>query len=177
VDMLLQAAKLSRQRAGGRPEWWDESPFKDAMTPPMRQLIRYEAEATAIRYFCALVVPGQLQIREYATAILENYRGEVTEGAVEMTDEMARLRVEARERRHRHLLERANPPKIYALLDESVLLRRIGGSDVLGNQLAELLKLINEDRLMVRIVQFDLPAPIPMLGTYEILYLGDDTAD
>src|SRR5262249_29138311 len=40
VDMLLQAAKLSRQRAGGRQEWWDGLPFKDAMTPPMRQLVR-----------------------------------------------------------------------------------------------------------------------------------------
>ena len=177
VDMLLQAAKLSRQRAGGRTEWWDEAPFKDAMTPPMRQLVRYETEATAIRYFYALVVPGQLQIPEYAAAIMENYRSEATDASVEMTDEMATLRVQARERRHRQLLERADPPKIYALLDESVLQRRIGGSGVLGNQLSELLRLINEDRLMVRIVPFDLPAPIPMLGTYEILYLGDDTAD
>jgi hypothetical protein len=146
------------------------------MTPAMRQLVRYETQATAIRYFYALVVPGQLQIPAYARAVMENYRGDMTEGQVEMTDDKVATRIEARERRHRQLLDRKDPPTIYALLDESVMLRRIGGAEVLSQQLAELLRLIREGRLVVRIVPFDHPVPFPVLGTYELLYLGDDTA-
>src|SRR5262245_57822399 len=113
VSLLVDAAKISRQRvSSARTEWWDEAPFRDDMTPAMRQLARYETEATAIRYFYSLLIPGQLQTREYARAVMENYRGEVSDGRVEMTDDKVDTRIEARVRRHRQLLERRNPPRI-----------------------------------------------------------------
>lgn len=175
-QLLVEAAKLSRQRSAMPTGWWDEEPFRDEMTTAMRQLVRYETQATAIRYFYALVVPGQLQIPAYAKAVMENYRGYPSEGGVEMTDAKVATRIEARERRHRQLLERKDAPTIYVLLDESVMLRRIGGPEVLGQQLAELLRLVRQRRLVVRIVPFDHPVPFPVLGTYELLYLGDDKA-
>jgi len=177
VKLLVEAAKISRQRGAGAAGWWDKPPYRDEMTPAMRQLVRYETQATAIRYFYALVVPGQLQIPAYARAVMETYRGDMIGDEVEMTDEKVESRIEAREKRHRQLLDRKDPPTIYALLDESVMLRRIGSAEVLSQQLAELLRLIRQGRLVVRIVPFDHPVPFPVLGTYELLYLGDDMAE
>jgi transcriptional regulator with XRE-family HTH domain len=164
AEGLIQAAKASRQRQ----QWWDTTRFRENMTPALRQLIQYENEAKAFRYFYGLLVPGQLQTPDYARAILSGYE--------DLAGDVIETRLEARRRRHAHLLERADPPKIYLLLDESVLYRQIGGPEVLAEQLKELLRLVDEHRLLVRVVPFaDQSAPIAMLGTYELLYLGDDT--
>src|SRR3954447_8887894 len=45
VDDLIRAAKASKQRR----QWWDEKRFHESLTPAMRQLIQYEAEASVVR--------------------------------------------------------------------------------------------------------------------------------
>jgi len=157
---LLQAARVSK--APRRREWWDTAPFKDHMTPAMRQLVQYEADATAFRYFYTLLVPGQLQTAAYTRAVIEAY-------ADDLPEEQIRIRLESRQRRREQLANRVPAPRIYALMDESVLHRRVAGADVLAEQLAELLRLVNDGRLLIRIVPFDVPVPIPTLDIYEII--------
>src|SRR5689334_5249223 len=163
VDDLVQAAKASKSRR----QWWDEPRFRDNLTPAVRQLIQYETEASEARHFCVALIPGRLQTDAYARQLLGHYSDE-------LSPEAMAVRLEARARRRDQLLSRRERPKIYLLLDESVLLRQIGSREIMGEQLSELSKYADEGWLTVRIAPFNKPAPT--LGPYELLYLGADDA-
>jgi transcriptional regulator with XRE-family HTH domain len=166
VDDLVRAAKVSRRRQ----TWWTDPRFRDHLTLPMRQVIQYEAESTTMRHFSATVIPGPLQTREYAEAILRNYRSE-------LLDEDIEIRVESRMRRRKDLLDRRNPPHILLLLDESVVYRRVGGAKIMGAQLADLANLVRDGRVNVRVLTFATDAPIHMFGSFDIFNLTDDDED
>jgi len=163
VDDLVLAAKASRQRQA----WWDEPRFRESLSPAMRQEIQYEVEATEARHFCQSLIPGRLQSDGYARALLSFWSGQLSRQQVER-------RVEARIRRRTHLLSMENPPNLYLLLDETVLHRRVGGTHVTGEQLADLGRYIDMGWLAVRIAPFTNPAPT--LAAFELLYLGTDNA-
>jgi hypothetical protein len=162
VEELTQAARLSRRRK----EWSDEPKFREHMTPAMRQLVQFEAEATTVRHFNANVVPGWLQLPEYARAILEGVR-------YQLSGDQVSVRLEARQRRREALLARKRPPAIFLLLDESVTLRQVGSAEILANQLNELLKLVRAGRLVVRLVPFvSKGMPYSPFAEYDLLEYG-----
>lgn len=158
---LLDAARAARRRR----QWADEPRFREHLTPATRQLIQYEAEATEIRHLYTILIPGRLQTPEYAKAILEKFRNELTELDID-------VRFEVRMRRRAELSARKDRPNIYLLLDESALRREVGGPMVLANQLAELLSRSKDRGFLIRIVPYSVDAPLPMFGSYEILDLG-----
>lgn len=91
-----------------------------------------EAEATALRWFEPLCVPGLLQTEGYARALLT---GAGLFGADEIEQQVtARLDRQA-------VLTRNRPPLLTAVIDEYVLRRQIGGPEVMGEQLRHLVKL------------------------------------
>jgi transcriptional regulator with XRE-family HTH domain len=162
VEELTQAARVSRRRK----EWSDEPKFREHMTPAMRQLVQFEAEATTVRHFNANVVPGWLQLPEYARAILEGVR-------YQLSAEQVSVRLEARQRRREALLARKRPPAIFLLLDESVTLRQVGSAEILANQLNELLRLVRAGRLVVRLVPFvSKGMPYSPFAEYDLLEYG-----
>ncbi|GGM15790.1 helix-turn-helix domain-containing protein [Dactylosporangium sucinum] len=164
IESLVQSAKASKQR-----RWWDESRFQGMITPAMRQLIGLEAEATIIRHFYPLYFPGVLQTREYARGIMDQY-------SHELTPKERDARIEARIRRKQGLLQREPRPRVFTLLDESVLLRTMGiGRVNLGQQLNEVAEAIQDGWLSARIHPFD--NAYPGVGEFELLYLeADDVA-
>ena len=118
VDDLLHAAKLSKQRK----QWWDAPDVRDGFTPALRQVVQLEPEATAVRYFVPLVFPGRLQTPAYARAVFNTFRDEIPEQVI-----AARLPSRASPRGPAH--HPPTRPIAYVLLDESVLHRRVGGTD------------------------------------------------
>src|ERR1700722_946418 len=80
--------------------------------------VKLEAAATAILYFEAQNVPGLLQTEGYARAMLQACWSEDVE-----------QRVTARLDRQQ-ILERPSTPLVWAILDEAVLRRPVGGRDV-----------------------------------------------
>jgi transcriptional regulator with XRE-family HTH domain len=107
----------------------------------------------------------ELQTPAYAEAILGRFRDELSEDDI-------KVRLEVRLRRRNDLLARKPRPDILLLLDESVLHRSLGGKQVMEEQLSDLLRLAREKRVLPRVVPFTLDAPIPMLGSYDLLDLG-----
>lgn len=161
VDDLLRAAKASKQRR----QWWDEKRYQGMLTPAMRQWIGFEAEASSVLSFAPAVVPGWLQTEAYAQATMRQYAEDLT--AAEMAARVA-IRLERRK-----MLRRRNPrPQMLALFDESLLLRRVGGIDVLREQLSEISAAIDEGLVTVRI--HPLESPYPPYGHYDLLYLSDE---
>jgi transcriptional regulator with XRE-family HTH domain len=168
VDSLLQDAKASRTRR--QKFWWREAPFKDHLTPPLQRLVEFEREAAAARYFSIYIIPGPLQTRKFAEAVLKHWQ-------FGLSDDDAALRLEARMRRREALLTRNDPPKVSVLLDESLVWRPYGGRAVLIDQLEDLDRLVGEGRVNLRIVPFSIEAPLPTYGTFDLLYLSEDGDD
>lgn len=163
VAQLLRDARVSR-----RQRWFmADRRYRDHLTGPTLQLIQFETEATAIRYYNPMLIPGVLQTPAYSRAILEHFRGDLSEADV-------RLRLEARQERQRQLLERPDRPEFLVLLDESVLYREVGGPSVMGHQLERLLQLVQDGTVMARIAPFTEAAPIALMGPFTILDLGDE---
>jgi transcriptional regulator with XRE-family HTH domain len=164
VKELLDDARASARRQ----DWWDEPRFREHLTPATRQLIQYEVEATAVRIYYPTLIPGRLQTHDYADALLRAY-GDM------LSPETREIILEARMRRRKDLLARKQPPDIFLLLDESVLLREFAGAHVLSEQLSDLALLASQRPIHIRLVPFTLTgAPLALFGTYEILYLNNE---
>jgi transcriptional regulator with XRE-family HTH domain len=122
VASLLDLARKARSE-----ERWTQ--LYDVTPPGTRRYLSYESSASIIRNYQPLLVPGLLQTEEYASAVLR-YIYELPDPAVETV-------WEARQSRQR-LHERARPPAMYFIVDETVIRRPIGGPRVMRRQLERL---------------------------------------
>ena len=84
-----------------------------------------EAQATVLRRYEPLVVPGPLQTGDYARAILSAR----PDGNLDDLDEQVAARL-ARQA----ILDRTGAPQLWCILDEGVLHRAIGGSKIMRSQ-------------------------------------------
>jgi transcriptional regulator with XRE-family HTH domain len=159
VKQLMTDARTSRS------ERWSADPdYREHLTPATAQLLQFEAEATAIRHYSNVVIPGPLQTPAYARAMFTGYVHDLAEDTI-------RARIDVRLRR-REIFYRPDPPDYLAILDESVLWREVGGRAVMGEQLSELLKIMADTAILVRIVPFAAAASIALLGPFSIFDLG-----
>jgi transcriptional regulator with XRE-family HTH domain len=164
VERFTSWARTARSRG-----WWDAPEYRAHLTPAMRQLIQYEAEATAIRCFQPTIVPGALQTPEYARAVLDFWS--------ELSEETRAARQAIRAERHRRLFGDRSAPPYHLVLDESVVLRRVGGAAVMAAQLRLLLDVIRTSNLYVRIIPLAAGAVVGQLGNFTVLDLsGDENA-
>jgi hypothetical protein len=114
VEVLMQAARAARRRG-----WWDQPEFRAHISTAMIQNLQFEAEASAIRSFQPTLIPGSLQTRAYASAIVDLL-------SEEYSDVDRATRIDVRVRRRDQLISRPDPPNYLLVLDESVLLREVG---------------------------------------------------
>lgn len=137
---------LQLLRRAGEPGWWQRYD-KRLMPEWFDRLVGLQEAATVIRTFEIQYVPGLLQTPAYTQAVVE--RGLPTAPAREV-----QRRIELRTRR-RELLERADAPQLWAVVDESVLLRVLGGREVMREQLQYLVDMAQLPHVTVQIVPLD----------------------
>jgi transcriptional regulator with XRE-family HTH domain len=165
MEQLFNDARVAR-----RQRWSINPEYREHLTPALVQLMQFEQEAATIRYFHPLLVPGLLQTPAYAAEIFRIH-------VLGLSEETIRVRIDARLDRRRRLLSQPNPPEYLAILDESVLYREIGGPQVMGEQLRDLLEVMTATPgMQVRILPFTAGIPIALLGPFSILDMGDDQA-
>ncbi|MGH3750833.1 MAG: helix-turn-helix domain-containing protein, partial [Micromonosporaceae bacterium] len=129
------AAELRRLRAeGGQRGWW--SKFNALFSAELLRFFGYEHGAESIHVFGSSVVPGLLQTRDYARAVIET-------GSPWIRLAEADLRVEARMLRQRRLTA-DEPLRLTTVLSEAALRQQIGGPEVLVAQLRHLATMIEE---------------------------------
>jgi len=170
VAELLAYAKVARTR---QRAWYHEPQFRENLTDPSLRLIEYEAEAEEIRYYQVFFMPGPLQTANYARANLDHFEDD------DIPAETRHWRVEARERRRAQVLSRLGQLRIYALLDESVFRRPLGGPEVFLAQLQELTDLAAAGKVFVRMIPFSSYPAVTNNATFDLLTLraGDPSSD
>jgi transcriptional regulator with XRE-family HTH domain len=129
----------------------------DSFPAWFRPFVEYEAIATALRSFEHSMVPGLLQTEDYARAVLATRPG-VTE------DEVAQ-RVKVRMDRQA-ILNRAAPPRLWAVIDEAVLHRQVGSPKVMRDQLLHLVEMSRKPAITIEIVPFGAGAHSGLLGAF-----------
>lgn len=91
-----------------------------------------EIAAASIRQYAGLLVPGLLQVSDYAVAVLRAIRLDLKP----QPEEIER-RVELRMARQ-SILTQDDPPAVWMVLDEAALRRPVGGRKVMRQQLQHL---------------------------------------
>lgn len=114
------------------------------------EYVGYEGRAAEIRLFECGVIPGPLQTREYAQALAGS---SVRRGVI--TREQAEERVSFLMERQAALV-RPVPPLVIAVLDESCILRPVGGPAVMDAQLQRLIDFAEQPNTMLQLAPFDL---------------------
>ena len=167
VNDLLNWARIARSRQ--HDNWWQEPEFS-ALTEELRRFIEYEAVAVAARSFAIRYVSGPLQTPEYAAALTGSFDDELSVERIQVV-------LKARHLRRQDLLSRLGALKYYAVFDESVFMRYIGGPKVFADQLRELLDLASKGLVHLRMLPFSLTDPIANNASFELLSFSDEERD
>ena len=127
-----------------------------------------EAEGQAARLWVwqPLLVPGLLQTAEYARALFRAWQ-------VADTEEEVELLVAARLDRQR-IFGQDRPPSVWAVIDEAVLHRPVGGAKVMHDQLEHLAEMSCRPWVSVQVIPAEVGAHAGLLGGISIAGLGDD---
>lgn len=139
--------------------WWQHD--RDLLPAWFETYLGLEQAATLIRVFEAHFVPVLLQTQEYARAVL---------GSDTDADEVDR-RVALRLRRQQ-VLDGPAPPRVWVVLDEAVLHRRVGGPDVMRGQLDHLLDLADRPGVTLQVAALDRPSHHWTGGPFTVLRFG-----
>ena len=163
----MQLARESKQQG-----WWQsyDLPFG---TPTY---VGLEAEAVRIREFDCGVVSGLLQTPDYVRALHLNPMPEPSPR--EVTPDLVDQRVEVRLIRQQLLTRRTPPPlNFWAVLDEAVLHRVIGGPAVMQSQLQLVVDRMQMGNLTVQVLPFGAGAHPATGSSFSILEFSGDVPD
>ncbi|TXS46582.1 XRE family transcriptional regulator [Streptomyces sp. uw30] len=158
VHELEEAARGSKGAS-----WW--SRYHDVVTPQFAQYLGYESAATSLQTYHPIVVPGHLQTRAYAEALLTP-RGLARQRIGRVVD----LRME----RQTRMFAGSAGPEATFVLDEAAVRRQIGGKAVLNEQLQQLLDFGAQDGTTIRVLPFAAGAHYSTLGSFVLLGFPDD---
>ncbi|AXE26766.1 transcriptional regulator [Streptomyces globosus] len=164
VESLMQMAKDSRQQG-----WWHA--FGDI---PYSVYIGLETDAASLRTYEPQMVPGLLQTPEYAHALIRGAVPETSPADVEK-------RVQVRMHRQKRLSETDNnnpevgPLRLWAVIDEAALRRRVGDAQLMARQLEFLIEQSEQPHITVQVMPFGMGAHPGMTGQYAILEFPDAT--
>lgn len=158
VDDLMRLAGES-----GRQGWWNT--YGDI---PYGAYIGLEAEATAIRTYEPLVIPGLLQTPAYARAVIA---GTIPQATVEQ----AATRLRVRLRRQDRLGVGGDPLRLWAVLDESALRRVVGSREIMREQLEHLTHLGARPHITVQVLPHGVGAHPGVSGQFSLLEFADAT--
>ena len=150
-EALVQLAREAR-----KPGWWHA--YKEVFTGTF---VGLEADASSLRAFQALLVPGLLQTETYARAVIRAMRPDADESDIQR-------RVAARTARQELLVD-PNPPQYWAVIDEAVLHREVGGPEVMAKQTNRLLELAQLTHVTIQVVPFAAGAHPGMEGPFLVL--------
>jgi transcriptional regulator with XRE-family HTH domain len=168
TDENQRAMFTALGRQASKPGWWHK--YGDILPPWFELYVGLEEAAALIRTYEVQFVPGLLQTRDYARAVtLLGHAGVPS-------DEISR-RVDLRMARQRRLTATVPaglaPPTIWAVVDEAVLRRPLGGPRVMRAQLEHLVEVAALPNVSLQVVPFDRGGHAAAGGPFTILSFGD----
>jgi transcriptional regulator with XRE-family HTH domain len=157
------AALLMLAREANAPGWWQR--YGDLLPQWFRAYVDLESVAVLIRTYEGQLVPGLLQTTGYMRAVI---RGAELNQSPEETERRVALRL-ARQQ----LLERADAPWLWAVMDEAALRRPVGSREVMRAQLERLIDASQLPNVTLQILSYGAGAHPAMASAFSILRFAD----
>jgi hypothetical protein len=126
--------------------WWVGN---TAVPTWMSPFVAMEDSITAASVLEIALVPGLLQTEDYARAVHVDYAPDADQAEIDAM-------VEGRMRRQAVLTKRDSqkPLRLWAIIDEAVLHREIGGRDVMAEQIGHLIRQSERPNIDIQILPF-----------------------
>jgi transcriptional regulator with XRE-family HTH domain len=162
-DDAERDALLALARDANEPGWWHR--YSDVLPQWFQSYLGLEAAAALIRTYEVQFVPGLLQSRDYARAV-------VLLGHRSAPQEEIEHRVNLRMARQR-LLTRSGAPQLWAVVDEAALRRPIGGREVMYSQITALIEATKLPNVRLQVMPFTAGGHAAAGGAFTILRFPD----
>jgi transcriptional regulator with XRE-family HTH domain len=153
--------------AAGAARAGSVSHSNDVVTREYRAFLGFEGSARRIRHYEPLLIPGQLQTKAYAEAIIRALSAE------HETDDVVEQRVQLR-LESQQIHRQDPPPRMHFIVNEAAIRRQVGGRAAMLRQLAHLKVMNGMPHLTIQIMPFDVGAYPEMTQPFIILELPDD---
>nr|WP_245974794.1 helix-turn-helix transcriptional regulator [Thermomonospora umbrina] len=163
VDAEARSALLALVRDANTPGWWHR--YGDVLPDWFQVYIGLEQAASLIRTYEVQFVPGLLQTEDYAREV-------VRLGHPEASSEEIERRVDLRMTRQARL-HGPTPLKLWAVVDEAVLRRPLGGEEVQREQVRRLLELTEADHITFQVVRFSAGGHAAAGGPFSLLRFAE----
>jgi transcriptional regulator with XRE-family HTH domain len=146
-------ALVSLSESSGKG-WWRA--YRKHMGSYALNLAELESEAAAIRTHEPLFIPGLFQTADYTRAIFTS-----EDLGFANIEEGLKFRME-----RQHILTRENPPSVHAVIHESALHMRFGGTKVVREQLLHLVELARMPNVTIQVYPFTSQAHAALTGNF-----------
>jgi hypothetical protein len=155
-DRLILLTRESKRRS-----WWQEYGLPDSVAT----YVGLEDSATSIHQYDTSLIPGLLQTESYATAVTSGILPDVP---AETVSQITQARILRQGR-----LAEANPPELWAVLDEAALRREVGSAEIMREQMEELIARSRRSNVTVQVIPLSAGAHPGMDSSFEILHLEE----
>lgn len=158
-DETVREGLLSLARRANQPGWWHS--YNDVLPGWFQPYVGLENAAQRIRTYESHYIPGLLQSPDYAAAViaLDGFRAEELDRRVTL-------------RRDRQRRFRDGELRLWAIIDEAVLRRPLGGAEVMRHQLEELVAATKLPNLTLQVTPFAVGGHTALSG-FSILRFPD----
>jgi transcriptional regulator with XRE-family HTH domain len=165
VNEVDTEAMVQLARQAKRPGWWKG--MSQVLPEGFSVHLELESNARVIRTYEAQFVPGLWQTEEYARAVLQAR-------SVSSTPEQVERQAQVRMRRQQ-ILDRSGPepPAMWAILDEAVIRRVVGGREVMRGQLERLREASVAPDVTLQILPFTVGAHMAAYGSFALFDPSD----
>ncbi|MGW7613778.1 helix-turn-helix domain-containing protein [Streptomyces sp. NPDC054766] len=153
---------LALAREANQPGWWYK--YRDVLPEWFSAYVSLESEASVIRLYEPHYVPGLLQTHDYATALMRV--GFPNEPEADIARRVA-LRMKRQD-----LLAKSEAPAVWAILDETVLRRPVGGPEVMRAQFDRLTEVLDMPKVRIQIMPFGAGAHPGAFGPFHHFRFG-----
>ncbi|MFI6496438.1 helix-turn-helix domain-containing protein [Nonomuraea typhae] len=158
-DEAERAPLLDLARQANAPGWWHK--YADLLPSWFEVYIGLEGAASIIRTYENQFVPGLLQVPAYARAVIMLAHDQDDQEGIDR-------RVSLRTARQRRL--DADPRlTLWAVIDEAVLRRTLGGPEVMRAQVEHLLEVTAQTNVTLQVMPFDRGGHAAAGGPFSIL--------
>ncbi|MBL7500973.1 helix-turn-helix domain-containing protein [Frankia sp. CNm7] len=155
---------LALTRLANQPGWWQR--YAGVVPTWLEPYLGRESAATLIRTYHLQLVPPLLQTEDYARAVVVHRNSPaLTNADLELTLGLLTAR--------QQVLDSADPPTLWAVVDEAALVRPVGTPMVMRAQLEHLAAMSSRQNVVIQVVPSAFGAHLSEGGAFSILRFGD----
>ncbi|MFD1538476.1 helix-turn-helix domain-containing protein [Nonomuraea guangzhouensis] len=146
-------------RVAGEPDWWHQ--YSGAIPEWFQVYVALETSASHVFGYDSELVPGIMQTESYARTIMMTAPDR---GPDEEIENQVKVRINRQAR-----LTGTNPLNLWIVLNEGVVRRKVGGPDVMREQIEHLIEIAQLRNVTLQVLPYEVGEHSAMHGSFTIL--------